>query len=423
MHNLFLRLYLLIVVSVIGIGVGVNALWQYSSSEPQEIVEQDLLIRSLAIQLRSAEPEARDHLLSNLNTSLELDLTLINLDELPEQEFEQSTVAYAPLVLTNNGVTALYSRIPEINKILVLTREIETQVDSSRVYLLFTFYGLIALVVFYWIHPLSKDLTRLEKAVKSFDAGQWDAKVMLPRSSSIAHLALAYNNLFDKIKQLIENEKSMTGAISHELRTPLARTRFALQMAKETSDIAEVKQHIESIEEDVEEMNGLISELLGYASLEKTSFVLKSEKGDLATLINSLCTRLMKNFPQTSIVFTAATPNLDIRCDRDLLERAIQNLIINACKYGGQQVRVKLYQDEQNYMIDVDDDGPGVPVALRDAIFDSYYQIPGSDHSKGFGLGLAIVKKIIELHQGTVVVTDSVLGGACFTVCWPVKQN
>lgn len=419
MHNLFLRLYLLIVVSVICIGVGINAVWQYSFNDSRENIDHDLLIRSLAIQLREEGPEQRENLLLNLNSSLELKLSLIDLDELPGEQFEQSPAAYSPLVLTNNGVTALYSRIPEINKILVLNIENNTETENTRFYLLLIFYGLIALVVFYWIQPLSKDLNRLEKAVESFDTGQWDSKVLLPRSSSISHLASAYNNLLDKIKQLIENEKSMTGAISHELRTPLARTRFALQMARESSDIVQVQLHIESIEEDVEEMNRLIAELLGYASLEKPSFIVKQEKGDLATLINNLITRLTKNFPNTDISFTADIPNLNVRCDRDLLERAVQNLIVNACKYGGQRVQVRLYQQGAKYTIDVQDDGPGVPEDFREAIFDSYYQIPGSDHSKGFGLGLAIVKKIVELHHGTVVVTESDLGGACFTMNWP----
>jgi len=313
----------------------------------------------------------------------------------------------------------VYTKIPQDPRILRLGVLEDPRTELYQLFLLLAFYGLIAIAVFYWIWPLSKDLNRLENALADFDHSQWGATVRLPPGSSIAHLAKAYNRLLEKIKRLIENEKAMASAISHELRTPLARIRFALQMAQETDNATHIAQQLGSIEEDVSEMNQLISELLSFASLDDTTYTAKLEKGDIGTLINTLINRLSKNFPDHRIDFETDELTGDVWCDSYLMERAVQNLVINACKYGKCAVQVCFFCTERDYCIRVEDDGDGVQHDMRDKIFDSFFRMPGTEKSKGFGLGLAIVNRVMELHQGSIRVETSTLGGALFELSWP----
>ncbi len=421
MNNLFLRLYLLIVASVICIGVVLNAFWQSAAEDPASGSEYDRLVVLVVMQLKGKDPGQLSARIDIINHQLALDFSLMGIDEMPSDLFFENGQPVSSVLLENNEETAIYHQMPVVKRILKLHIPQDTDLENKRLYFLLIFYGLIAVTIFYWIWPLSQDLNRLERAVDNFATAQWRAKVKITNTSSIAHLANAYNRLLDKIKRLVENEKAMTSSISHELRTPLARIRFALQMAKEADDKQQIAVQLSSIEDDVSEMNQLIAELLNYASIEKKSFVAKQEKGDIGTLINTLISRLSKNFPDKRITFEAKGLTLGVQCDSYLMERAMQNLIVNACKYGNENVKISFSQLQHLYCIRVEDDGAGIAPNMREKIFDSYYQIPDSDQSKGFGLGLAIVKRVVELHSGDVIVETSAQGGASFIISWPKK--
>ncbi len=171
--------------------------------------------------------------------------------------------------------------------------------------------------------------------------------------------------------------------------------------------------------EDVEEMHQLITELLNFAALEKISVEAKLERGDINLLIEILLARLSRNNPEKQIDFEASQQGVNVSCDSYLMERAIQNLIVNALKFSNQTIRVKFQESEKQYLIVVEDDGPGIPSEQKSLVFDSFVQLPNGSKEQGFGLGLAIVKRVMNLHQGEARVEDSELGGAKFILVWP----
>ena len=109
--------------------------------------------------------------------------------------------------------------------------------------------------------------------------------------------------------------------------------------------------------------------------------------------------------------------------DRDEMARAISNLVSNAVAYGGKDGRVRITAVDQgpNVVIAVEDDGPGVPAAMRGRVFDRFARLESSRSSEsgGSGLGLAIVKAVVESQGGTVGCSASSLGGARFTITLP----
>ncbi len=419
MNNIFLRLYLLIVATILVVGISLDYLWQnFEQKESPSEINQTLL-RLVSLQLEELEKDELPNRLQKINSQFEGEFSLLPLKAPLAQSLEQELQTSESILMYSDLETLGFIKLAGHPWILQLKFLTNDPISTTKNIFITLFYGLIALVIFYWIWPLSKDLDRLEKAVNQFDQQQWQSKVELPASSSINHLAKAYNALLDKIKLLVETQQAMSHSISHELRTPLARIRFSLQMAEESNDIEGIQKQIASIGDDIVEMNDLISELLNFASLESIYAVAKLEKGDINMLIETLIERLEINYQNKNIIFSKCSTNSRISCDSYLMERAVQNLIINACKFANKNILISFQQSEHANQILVEDDGPGVQEKYRVKIFDSFIQLDNQNKNKGFGLGLAIVKRVMTLHSGSAEVEKSSLGGAKFILSWP----
>ena len=419
MNNIFLRLYCLIVATVLVVGIGLDFIWQ--NFEPKEIPNEHnrIILRLVSVQLEELDEKKLDHHLRQLNLQFNGEFSLLSSTSTLALSIEQELAGGKLIFMQSDSEILGFVKLLKHQRILQMKIAIQDQVSFTKNIFITLFYGLIAIVIFYWIWPLSKDLNRLEKAVNQFDQQQWQSKVELSSTSSINHLAKAYNALLGKIKLLVETQQAMSHSISHELRTPLARIRFSLQMAEESNDISDVRKQITSINDDISEMNELINELLNFASLESISAVAKMEKGNINMLIETLLARLSKNFPDKKIEFIQQSSNNNVSCDSYLMERAIQNLMVNACKFSDKIILITFQESEHCYELSVEDDGPGVEEKSHDKIFDSFVQLENQPKNKGFGLGLAIVKRVMTLHAGRAKVEKSSLGGAKFVLFWP----
>lgn len=420
MNNIFIRLYLLIVATVLIVGIGLDYLWQDFDNKEDPTEHYQSMLRIVSLQIENLKTDEIDHHLSEINLSLNNEFSLLSSKSRLVRTIEQEWPDKESLFIQSDSELLGFIRLVNHQKILQLKVSRDNRVSFTKNIFIFLFYSLIALVIFYWIWPLSKDLNRLEKAVKQFDHQQWQSKVELPSTSSISHLANAYNALLDKIKLLVETQQTMSHSISHELRTPLARIRFSLQMAEESDDISGIRKQITSINDDISEMNDLINELLNFASIESVATVAKLEKGDIATLIETLITRLTKYNQNKCIEFIMLSNDKRVSCDSYLMERAIQNLILNACKFSDKNIRITFQQSSACYELVVEDDGPGIPAESVGKIFDSFVQLENQHKNKGFGLGLTIVKRVMTLHAGHARVEKSSLGGAKFILSWPI---
>jgi len=419
MNSIFLRLYLLIVATVLVVGISLDYLWQNIDNKEEPTEHYQSLLRIVSLQIDNLKIDKIDDHLSKINQSFNNEFSLLSSKNHLARTIEQEWPDNETLFVQSDSEILGFIRLVNHQKILQLKISRDNQASFTKSLFILLFYSLIAIVIFYWIWPLSKDLSRLENAVKQFDHQQWQSKVELPPTSSISHLANAYNALLDKIKFLVETQQAMSHSISHELRTPLARVRFSLQMAEESEDITETRKQITSISDDVSEMNDLINELLNFASLERVATVAKMEKGDFATLVETLIERLTKNIQNKHIEFIKLSDDKHVSCDSYLMERAMQNLILNACKFSDKNILITFQQNTDFYELIVEDDGPGIPEESHEKIFDSFVQLKHQHKNKGFGLGLTIVKRVMTLHAGHVMVEKSSLGGVKFILSWP----
>jgi two-component system OmpR family sensor kinase len=217
----------------------------------------------------------------------------------------------------------------------------------------------------------------------------------------------------------------MSNAVSHEIRTPLSRMQFEIELAQAAGSLPEVRECLVQIKEDISAINNLVNATMEYAILERADVALNMGRHDFSELIPAIAESARSNSSQDRHVVTDIRGSAaQVVCDVHLLESAYKNLLYNAMRFAKRDVRVTFAADDSINRLTVEDDGPGIPAEDRGRIFESFVQLQRSGEVKqGFGLGLAIVKRVLEWHEGSVVVDTSPLGGARFTATWPAAQR
>ena len=148
----------------------------------------------------------------------------------------------------------------------------------------------------------------------------------------------------------------------------------------------------------------MVERLLETASLETDHLTLKKEQTDLLTVLTNCIEKHQLNFPDKTITLATKSTELFMPIDVFHIENALSNIIDNAVKYGGTQIKIGLTADKNTSCILVEDNGIGIDKSHKEKIFEKFYRIPkGNIHNvKGFGIGLYYSKKIIEKHGGSI---------------------
>jgi signal transduction histidine kinase len=283
--------------------------------------------------------------------------------------------------------------------------------------------GLVGLAVALGTYPIVRRLTRrleqLQKGVEQWGTGNLSARVAEQGHDEVAFLAQRFNHAAEQVEQLVTSHKSLLANASHELRSPLTRIRMGLELMGSHPSPA-MK---EEISRSVGELDQLIDEILLASRLDAKEADLGTiESVDLTGLASEECARFdarldLGEQPQSLVVPGVAK----------LLRRMLRNLLENARRYGTSDIEVQLtpvtHAHKAFVRLCVADRGPGVPVDLRERIFEPFYRLPGaSEREGGMGLGLSLVRSIVQRHGGQVHCEDRAGGGACFVVLLPATR-
>jgi len=413
MGRLFLSLYIFIALSLIGLGTVMD---KFIFPEQQQA---DPWLQSYAQLLSQLAHLPEDELQSlNQQNGFEMAYSQVLDSHWVGGAFEQLQQQGYLLLEEGQNLQQLIVLLPE-HQLLILTRRIEQHDSNSLLLYSAIFFLAFGLLLALWTWPVWRDLSTLQKASRSLKQDGSLPQVQLAKTSVIYPIATSFNMLAQQIKQLLLTQKELTGAVAHEFRTPLARLKFALAVKPE---FASPDWHAMGL--DVDELERLTQEMLDYAAMEAT----EPELNMAEVPIKSLCHSLIDRFS------TSHLRHLDIRligkqytllADGHLVERAIQNILLNASRYANQVIEINIEQKQDKLFIAIADDGPGVPEAHRQQIFEPFYRPDSARDRKrgGAGLGLAIVKRIQLWHQGQCKITDSPLGGACFTLSYPLTPS
>lgn len=285
--------------------------------------------------------------------------------------------------------------------------------------------SVITIAAYLIIHPLERKLKMMEQTVRRIRSGDLSARAEVDGTDEVSQLANTFNGMAEHIQRLIDSQRELTRAVSHELRTPVARLRFGMEMLADTDDQDQRHEQLGLLDRDVEQLNQLIDEILTYAKLEQGTPSLKFEMVDLSGLVQRVRTETEALGTGRSITTLPLPVGTKVEAENRYLHRVLQNLAGNAVRYAKSQVRISGGIRGNWAYVRVEDDGPGVPEKDRERIFQPFARLDDSRTraSGGYGLGLSIVQRIAFWHGGAVDVGRSPeLGGAMFTMRWPVRQ-
>lgn len=224
----------------------------------------------------------------------------------------------------------------------------------------------------------------------------------------IRHVARAFNTMRSRIRRLITDRTQTLAAVSHDLKTPLTRLRLRAEFVGD----GELRA---SIDADLDEMERMIDSALAFLRGDETGE--ESRTSDIGSILKTICDHLGDTGHDVRLTGDHFAP---LHCKPLAVKRALSNLIENAVKYGG-RARVSLTDGPDEVVVTIEDDGPGIPEAERERVFDPFYRIEGSRSREtgGSGLGLTVARTVVRAHGGDIDLRGGEAGGLMVVVALP----
>lgn len=239
----------------------------------------------------------------------------------------------------------------------------------------------------------------------------------------IDQLAVAFNDMLERIETVLRSMKEITDNIAHDLRSPITRMRGVAEMAliSETSNEGQAVM-AGTVVEECDRLLGIINTMLSISEAESGLARLDLKKIDLMTLLNDVSDLFQPLAEEKRISFSVEGPaSLALTCDRQRLQRVFANLLDNAIKYTPEKGEIAITAVDNGQEISVAIEDTGCGISEKDAlhVFDRFFRGEKSRSQPGSGLGLSLAHAFVLIHKGMVSV-ESVPGqGSRFTVTLP----
>ncbi|MDI9861781.1 HAMP domain-containing sensor histidine kinase [Flectobacillus roseus] len=248
------------------------------------------------------------------------------------------------------------------------------------------------------------------------------------RTDEIAQLSLRFNQMLERLQKAFRLQKSFVAHASHELRTPLTAITGQIQVSLLADDSPEeLKVMIQSVLEDVQQLNKLANGLLDIAGMDSNQTPLKHNLVNLTELLWSVRQELSEKKPEYEVLLLLEQEKdfmPELYAHEALLYTALINLIENGAKFSDNNtVSVKIECIENGARVTIHNSGKPIPENEILEIFEPFKRGSNSRNTPGHGVGLSLVKKIIELHQGQITVQSAENIGTTFTVILPYKAQ
>ena len=268
---------------------------------------------------------------------------------------------------------------------------------------------LLALLVGWAIRRGLRPLEALTQALSSREPGNREPVLLPDAPLELQPVLVALNGQLTRLEDALERERRFSADVAHELRTPLSTAMINLESAMTTTDPAELKLGLGSAQLSIAGLGRRIEQLLALARLEAGAASSQRSRVDLVAVIEELSPVIADSGVELS--FARLTPQVSVQGYEAALAALLRNLVENALRHvpAGGQVQLSIEQDERAALIDVIDDGPGIPAERRASVFARFHRETGS-RGDGYGLGLSIVQRAAQLHGATIELLDSPYG-------------
>jgi signal transduction histidine kinase len=269
-------------------------------------------------------------------------------------------------------------------------------------------------------------LKMLCSSARRLKDGDYTARVDLNLENEFGELQDSFNAMAQKIEQEIylrkqseENRKKLVLDISHDLKNPLASVMGYAELCRGKPDLSrdELDAYTKIIYENSVRSNNLINDLFELSKMDSSEYTISKVRIDICEYLREKIGAVIPILDDAGFYYDFYIPEEEIFVELDIsqMDRVIQNLIANAVKYNaeGTKVTIGLSEQHDTIVIEVKDDGIGIPAEIADDIFNPFVRADRARNSQtgGTGLGLAIVEKIIAAHGGKISLkTDENLG-------------
>ena len=367
----FLGLYLLIVFTLAVVSWGQDRLLRaYSSTDAADDRPVVIAMATLADRLHGEPPEKWREIITGVAARTGVDMELFATRDIAGDETLAKLAHGAIAYMEAAGGDSWALRRLDADYVLA----IKSAAPGARRGLLewsltMLFYAAIALVIMFWIWPLTRDLRALEKAAAQFGNRNWSFNARIKPHSQIYPLVQTFRRMAARIDGLIASHKDMSNAVSHEIRTPLSRMQFEIELAQQATTVEEVRRSLGHVKTDIAAINDLVAATLSYAILERADVTLNVNSHNFTALIPAIAESVAHDV--RSDLHISADVQSDataVRCDVHLIETVLRNLLYNATRYAKHSIKVAFTSYDGVNRLLVDDDGPGIPEADRQGV-------------------------------------------------------
>ena len=295
--------------------------------------------------------------------------------------------------------------------------------------------AVLAGIVFYFIsRPIVEEVKQLAVTARHVGRGDMEVRVRPGKIPETRSLALDFNAMldclvqsrdaFDRVNQEMIKQKSLAEVgkfslmVAHEVKNPLAIIKSSLDILKKDHHLSSKNMMVSYMEDEIRRLNQLIEDFLLFARPIKPTF----RSVDLNAMLLSVVERfeIQQSKAPGQIKLAVSSDLMDATADRDLLTRALSNIIKNAYDAIGDSgwIEIRSFYRDNIWVVEVIDNGNGIEPYYLKKVFEPFF----TTRSRGTGLGLAFTAQVIEVHGGDITAENREGGGSIFRVKLPIKQ-
>jgi two-component system OmpR family sensor kinase len=266
----------------------------------------------------------------------------------------------------------------------------------------------LAPVAYLFARRLAKPITLFAQGAERLGRDPRAPPLAIRGPTEVGVAVLAFNNMQERLARYVEDRTAMVGAIAHDLRTPLTRLRFRVEAAPEELRV--------KMAADIAEMEAMISGTLAF--VRDATRAAQRTRLELSSLLESLADEMSETGLDVAV---ETTDKVVIDGDPVALRRLFNNLLQNALKFG-HQARIRIYADDGCAVVEIDDNGCGLPEKDLERVFEPFFRHESSRSREtgGIGLGLAVARSVARAHGGDATLQNRLQGGLTARVKLPL---
>ena len=354
----------------------------------------------------------------------------------------ESVVGYVPLSDDAPIDIAGFPRVSDMVKAITTQniRSIDEQVESlqataesARRSLFWQSAALVpvtvVLVVLFTI-LIARPIRQMGQAIHRLGEGSFTSPVRVSGPAELSALGEELDWLRQRLMELEQEKNVFLRQMSHELKTPLASIREGTELLCDgtVGDMNDMQNEVvEILRESGLELEQRIENLLSFSAWQQSKAQLTVGQFELGNVIDTVVDNHRMEAVTKKLKIRTSLKEVTLLADREKVRMAVDNLVSNAVKYSpvGGRIGIRVARKAEQVVVDIMDEGPGIPNDERERIFEPFFQgrTPAGRHVRGTGIGLSVVHECVEAHGGNVGVRVRPTGGSHFRITLPVSYE